>query len=91
MLKEKPLREPRANQISTSIYFYSKKLGRQVWCESNLEWDVAIIIEIDPTVMDYCEQAIELKWSKSTWTPDFVVLIRRNNEYIIQIIEVKYG
>ena len=51
MLKLSPLREPRANQISTSIYFYSRKLKRQVWCESNLEWDVAILLEHDPLVI----------------------------------------
>ena len=90
MLKLKPLRKPRANQISTSIFFYSHKLQRQVWCESNLEWDVAILLEHDPHVIDYCEQAIELKWSKSTWIPDFAVLIQHNNHYDILILEVKY-
>ena len=51
---------------------------------------MAILLEHDPTVIDYCEQAIELKWSKSTWIPDFVVLLKNGNEYIILIIEVKY-
>ncbi|MFW9971017.1 MAG: Mu transposase C-terminal domain-containing protein [Candidatus Odinarchaeota archaeon] len=90
MLKIKPLRKPRANQYSTTVYFYSRKLNRYVWCESNLEWDVAILIDVDPSTIDYCEQAIELKWSKSTWIPDFVVLLEENGRYIILIIEVKY-
>lgn len=90
MLKLNPLREPRANQISTTVFFYSKKIGRQVWCESNLEWDVAIILDHEPFVVDYCEQAIELEWSKSKWVPDYVVLFKNGNEFIIFIIEVKY-
>jgi len=84
------LRKPRANQISTTIFFHSPKLNRQVWCESNLEWDCAILLDQNPSVLDYCEQSIELKWSKSTWVPDFVALVENNNEYHILILEIKY-
>jgi putative transposase len=84
------LREPRANQISTSIYFYSPKLNRQVWCESNLEWDTAIVLDHDPSVVEYCEQAINLQWSKSTWVPDFVAIIEDEGKYKAIILEVKY-
>ena len=90
LLSLKPLRKPRANQISTSIFFHSPKLGRHVWCESNLEWDTAIILDHDPFVLDYCEQSVELQWSKSTWTPDFVAIVENQDEYHILILEVKY-
>jgi putative transposase len=90
MLKIKPLREPRANKISTTVFFFSKKLGRQVWCESNAEWDVAILLDHALFVVDYCEQGIELEWSKSKWIPDFVLLFKNGDEYVIFIIEVKY-
>jgi hypothetical protein len=90
MLKIKPLREPRANKISTTVFSFSKKLGRQVWCESNAEWDVAILLDHALFVVDYCEQGIELEWSKSKWIPDFVVLFKEGDEYVILIIEVKY-
>ncbi|MFX1283295.1 MAG: Mu transposase C-terminal domain-containing protein [Promethearchaeota archaeon] len=90
MLKTSPLHTPKANQISTTIFFYSKKLRRQVWCQSNLEWDVAILLEHDPFVKSYCEHGIELKWSKSVWTPDFVVFLKIDERYKILIIEVKY-
>lgn len=91
MLKCKPLREITANSMSTTVFFFSKKLQRQVMCESNLEWDTAIVIEHDPTVIDYCEQAIELNWSESNWIPDFVILLKnREGSYDILIIEVKY-
>ena len=85
-----PLREPRANQISTSIFFYSPKLNRQVWCESNLEWDTAILLDHARSVLEYCEQSIELQWSKSTWVPDFVAIVEQDGQYSIIIIEVKY-
>jgi len=90
LLKLKSLREPRANQISTSIFFHSPKIGRQIWCESNLEWDTAIALDYDPFVLDYCEQSIELHWSKSKWIPDFVALVENKGEYHILILEVKY-
>jgi putative transposase len=90
MLRIKPLREPRANKISTTVWYYSRRLGRQVWCESNLEWDVAIVIDSDPLVVEYCEQSIELEWSKGKWIPDFVVLLKDGDSYKILIIEVKY-
>lgn len=90
LLQLKSLREPRANQISTTIFFHSPKLNRQVWCESNLEWDTAIILDQDPSVLEYCEQSIELQWSKSTWIPDFVALIEEDEQYTILILEVKY-
>ncbi len=84
------LREPRANQISTSIFFHSPKIGRQIWCESNLEWDTAILLDHAPSVIEYCEQAIELHWSKSSWIPDFVALLKKGEEFHALIIEVKY-
>ncbi len=90
LLQLKSLRKPRANQISTSIFFHSPKLNRQVWCESNLEWDAAIILDQDPSVLEYCEQSIELHWSKSTWIPDFVALVENDDQYTILILEVKY-
>jgi putative transposase len=90
LLHLKSLREPRANKISTSVFFYSPKLNRQVWCESNLEWDTAIVLDHDPSILEYCEQSIELHWSKSNWTPDFVALLEKNGEYKILILEVKY-
>jgi putative transposase len=90
LLRLQSLREPRVNQISTSVYFYSPKINRQIWCESNLEWDTAIILDQDPMVIEYIEQGIELSWSKSNWIPDFVALIESNGEYRILIIEVKY-
>ena len=90
ILTLKCLRTPRANQISTSIFFYSPKLNRQVWCESNLEWDMAILLDQNPTVIDYCEQAIEVEWSKSKWTPDFVAIIDENGQFKVLIIEIKY-
>ena len=85
-----PLREPRANQISTSIYFYSPKLNRQVWCESNLEFDAAIVLDHDPCVLEYCEQSVELEWSKSKWIPDFVAVLEVNGKYKVFILEIKY-
>lgn len=51
---------------------------------------MAIFINVDPSVIDYCEQADELKWSKSTWIPDFVGLLEENGYYIILVIEIKY-
>ncbi len=90
MLKVTRLREPRANTISTNVFFASRKMDEQVWCESNLEWDVAYLLDHHPQVRGYCEQAIELQWSKSKWIPDFVVLIEENFQYKILIIEVKY-
>lgn len=90
ILHLKPLRKPRANQISTSVFFYSPKLDRQVWCESNLEWDTAIVLDQEPSIIDFCEQAIELEWSKSKWIPDFVAITESNGEYRLLIIEVKY-
>lgn len=90
MLKINPLHTPKANRISTTIFFYSKKLRRQVWCQSNLEWDIAVLLEHDPSVVSYCEHSIELKWSKSHWTPDFVVLLQSGKIFKILIIEVKY-
>jgi len=90
MLTVSPLRKPKANTISTNIFFYSKKMDRQIWWESNLEWDVALLLEHDPTVLEYCEQAITLKWSKSDWIPDFVAHIEHNHEIKALIIEVKY-
>lgn len=44
----------------------------------------------DPFVLDYCEQSIELQWSKSTWIPDFVAIVENQDEYHILILEVKY-
>jgi hypothetical protein len=90
LLQLKSLRKPRANQISTSIFFYSPKLNRQVWCESNLEWDTGITLDQHPSVLEYCEQSIELRWSKSTWIPDFVALVEEDGQYTILILEVKY-
>ena len=86
----KLLRIPRANQISTSVFFYSPKMNRQIWCESNLEWDTAIILDQDPSILEFWEQSIELQWSKSTWIPDFVSLMEAEGKYKILIIEVKY-
>ena len=90
LLKLQSLRTPRANQISTSIYFHSPKVNRQVWCESNLEWDCAIALDQNPQVLDYCEQSIKLKWSKSEWIPDFVALVQEDEEFHLYIIEIKY-
>ena len=44
----------------------------------------------DPSVLEYCEQSIELQWSKSTWIPDFVALIEEDDQYTMLILEVKY-
>jgi putative transposase len=90
MFKLSPLREPHANHISTTVYFYSRKLNRFVWCESNLEYYVAILLDHDPSVITYCEQAISLRWSQSAWTPDFVALLKIEDKFLILIIEVKY-
>ncbi len=91
MLKCKPLRNITANKVSSTIFFYSRKKQRQIKCESTLEWSTAIVIEHEPLLIDYCEQAIELKWSRSNWTADFVVLLENEeNSYDILIIEVKY-
>lgn len=88
MLQLSPLREPRANKISTTIYHFSHKLGRQVWCESNLEWNVAILLDHDPHVIDFCEQTKPKELEKDiTWTPDFVVLYDTGQ---IQVLEIKY-
>ena len=90
LLQLKSLREPRANQISTSIFFHSPKSNKQVLCESNFEWNTAIILDQNPSVLEYCEQSIELQWSKSTWIPDFVALIEEDEQYTMLILEVKY-
>jgi hypothetical protein len=90
LLKLQSLRTPQANQISTSIYFHSPKKNRQVWCESNLEWDCAIALDQNPQVLDYCEQSIKLKWSQSECIPDFIALVQKNEEFLLYIIEIKY-
>ena len=87
MLNLQPLRDEGANKISTTIYHFSRKLGRQVWCESNLEWIVAILLEHDPTVVDYCEQGLEIPYKEGKWTVDFVVLFKNGKR---MAIEVKY-
>lgn len=87
-LNLKPSRTPRANLISTTVFHFSHKLNRQVWAESNLEWDMIILLDHDNTVVDYCEQTLPDELTdKISWTPDFVVLFSDGKK---MIIECKY-
>ncbi|RXZ36082.1 hypothetical protein D9O50_05860 [Oxalobacteraceae bacterium CAVE-383] len=70
--------------------FPSKKIGRMIHWESQLERDTVLLLEFSPGVIRYREQPfkihIVLDGKTSRYTPDFEV-IRANGE--IEIIEVK--
>jgi hypothetical protein len=42
--------------------FASQKAGRFVHCESSLEYDLSLLLEIDPDVESFCEQPLEIHY-----------------------------
>lgn len=69
--------------------FPSRKMGRAIWYESQLERDFIHLLEIDADVISYKEQPFKLRYALNgsihTYTPDF--LVERPNRK--QVVEVK--
>lgn len=69
--------------------FPSRKMGRAVWYESQLERDYIYLLEIDADVIAFKEQPFKIKYllgkESHTYTPDFLV----NRTDRRQVIEVK--
>lgn len=71
-------------------YFPSRKMGRMISCESLLERDAALILEMSPNILGYEEQPVHIYYYDEGeikhYIPDFEVYLR-NGE--IAHIEVK--
>src|SRR6185312_5686100 len=70
--------------------FPSKKMGRMIHWESQLERDAALLFEFSPAIAAYREQPFRIHYSFNgkirRYTPDFEVKLQTGE---IQIIEVK--
>jgi hypothetical protein len=42
--------------------FASQKVGRFIHCESSLEYDLSLLLEIDPDIESFCEQPMEIHY-----------------------------
>lgn len=69
--------------------FPSRKNGRAVWYESQLERDLIHLLEIDPDVVSYREQPFKIRYVLNggihLYTPDFLVERTKRK----QVVEVK--
>lgn len=59
-LYTKPIEMPRGTHYGNNYWVYfSRKLGRRVTAFSNLEYENLITLEMNPDVVNYCEQPCE--------------------------------
>lgn len=62
MYFDKPIKMPRGSHYGSNYWeVYSKKMGRKACFFSNLEYHNFLTLEMDPNVMQMCEQPIEIE------------------------------
>ena len=61
MSKFRPIEMPRCRKYGNNYYItYSKKLNRNITLYSQLEYHNFLTIEMNPHVMDFCEQPLAI-------------------------------
>ena len=62
MYFDKPIKMPRGSHYGSSYWeVYSRKMGRKACFFSNLEYHNFLTLEMDPNVVQLCEQPIEIE------------------------------
>ena len=81
MFFDKPLKMPRGTHYGSNYWeVYSKKMGRKGYFFSNLEYHNFLRLEMDPEVIQMCEQPIEIE-----------IMVDGKNEKSILDFWVKYA
>lgn len=85
----KPAREIPTNYRNVTGRVFSIKTNRYIGFESKLERDFIYICEFDPRVEKILEQPVTINYkiddSKTKYTPDFFILFKNGEEYLIEI------
>jgi len=59
---DKPIKMPRGSHYGSNYWeVYSKKMGRKAYFFSNLEYHNFLVMEMDPSVVQMCEQPLEIE------------------------------
>ena len=62
MYFDKPVKMPRGTHYGNNYWeVYSKKMGRKAYFFSNLEYHNYLTLEMDPNVVQMCEQPVEIE------------------------------
>jgi len=91
-----PVRKRRIQNTTRSLsgLIPSQKNGEEVWFESALERDFALILEDHPDVSHYQEQPITIDYHHNgknrIYTPDFLVYFNESSNMKPWLCEVKY-
>lgn len=84
-----PVRKIGPNYVSITGHLPSLKKPGLVAFESQLERDLAMLLEFDPRVRTFVEQPVRLRCGRHRYTPDFRVLYHSGEHLAPVLIEVK--